>query len=161
MEPRLGSRGKVLSKAHRACFGLLQWSRDLEVAESGACCRCSTPQTPPLQWSRDLEVAERRPGSLCRHCPNRGFNGAATWKSRKVRKTLCVGRSLIKLQWSRDLEVAESVEPLRIAPAIAVLQWSRDLEVAERRAIESVRAFMPKLQWSRDLEVAERSTSSR
>ncbi len=68
----------------------LQWSRDLEVAESWYL-EIAMPVGPALQWSRDLEVAER-PTTLAiptgRYC----FNGAATWKSRKVKRTsLAVG----------------------------------------------------------------------
>ena len=36
---------------------MLQWSRDLEIAEMNTAPRC-TPVQPRLQWSRDLEIAE-------------------------------------------------------------------------------------------------------
>ncbi len=131
MEPRLGSRGKASG----------EWA--------------SIPSDTTLQWSRDLEVAERGEAVEARFRDS-GFNGAATWKSRKGH--LAVVQTLTSesvLQWSRDLEVAESclgcaapqrgqrasMEPrlgsrgkswkqkLLVSPSS--LQWSRDLEVAE------------------------------
>ncbi len=36
-----------------------------------------------------------------------GFNGAATWKSRKAGLCDDSGQSHLQLQWGRDLEVAE------------------------------------------------------
>ncbi len=133
MGPRLGSRGKIplgspvkgpidrfngaatwksrkaiepkIAEVFRA---LLQWGRDLEVAESGSFTlrvgRFNLASMGPrlgsrgkasrqqlfrlagwLQWGRDLEVAERktqRRMMLRKLC----FNGAATWKSRKVHR---------------------------------------------------------------------------
>ncbi len=85
MEPRLGSRGKTpLVNSRASPLSSLQWSRDLEVAESHHQGR-KLNTTERLQWSRDLEVAERR-------SPKDGC------------------RMLEELQWSRDLEVAERAE---------------------------------------------------
>ncbi len=63
------------------------------------------------------------------------FNGAATWKSRKVNAAngLCAGRGT--LQWGRDLEVAESLRLIRRSMRQGWLQWGRDLEVAESSSI--------------------------
>ena len=82
MGPRLGSRGK-------SRFACTHWIS------------CA------LQWGRDLEVAESR--NYSRRCRVRhGFNGAATWKSRKDKPDPGPGWVLLGLQWGRDLEVAES-----------------------------------------------------
>ncbi len=62
---------------------LLQWGRDLEVAERVIEAEILKLGQWRLQWGRDLEVAESTmPGaiSLADIC----FNGAATWKSRKA-----------------------------------------------------------------------------
>ena len=61
--------------------GHLQWSRDLEVAERLAPLQVFYPNKL-LQWSRDLEVAESCNPSRST-LPLKPFNGAATWKSRK------------------------------------------------------------------------------
>ncbi len=102
----------------------------MEVAESGRLLSMKLAGVQ-LQWSRDLEVAESPARHHC-HLADPGFNGAATWKSRKVAatnharpnvdrfngaatwKSRKVSRNLdrflseYQLQWSRDLEVAES-----------------------------------------------------
>ncbi len=82
MGPRLGSRGKLAGFVqHRPGADVLQWGRDLEVAERAT----SSTRTQPskvLQWGRDLEVAERNLARL------------------KI-------ATAAELQWGRDLEVAE------------------------------------------------------
>ncbi len=133
MGPRLGSRGKFCPVAVMPLLWLLQWGRDLEVAERA------------WEWCDGVVRLLR-------------FNGAATWKSRKV---ACINPSENRfplLQWGRDLEVAER-RYQRIGPFLLdlSLQWGRDLEVAERRPdLQSESLGMWLLQWGRDLEVAER-----
>ncbi len=106
MGPRLGSRGKSEPDRATSGSGVLQWGRDLEVAESQICPKESTSAVV-LQWGRDLEVAERA-------AYKQAFLDAAA------------------LQWGRDLEVAESWTVRRKGTqADWLLQWGRDLEVAE------------------------------
>ncbi len=62
MGPRLGSRGKYVMPLFTGLSMELQWGRDLEVAESGEFKPVDETNMP-------------------------GFNGAATWKSRKARCT--------------------------------------------------------------------------
>ncbi len=83
MGPRLGSRGKMEEMAgDKWQADMLQWSRDLEVAENKRALR-RINRVVELQWGRDLEVAESCNLSESRlEIPER-------------------------LQWSRDLEVAE------------------------------------------------------
>ena len=61
------------------------------------------------------------------------FNGAAIFRSRKVRERLAAMHEGLTLQWGRDLSIAES----RCATQAAIragysLQWGRDLSIAER-----------------------------
>ena len=76
MGPRLVSRGKAIVKSLGVPAILLQWGRDLLVAESESMYRRVCPPAL-LQWGRDLLVAEsrsrRRVGKA-----HRRFNGAAT-----------------------------------------------------------------------------------
>src|SRR5579884_430267 len=60
-----------------------------------------------LQWGRDRSVAEilADPGSLARG--RRGFNGAATDRSRKSELVLMQQIEAVGLQWGRDRSVAE------------------------------------------------------
>ncbi len=69
MGPRLGSRGKAIDP--------LPVQR-VEVA---------------LQWGRDLEVAESR-RRIWFEFGTFGFNGAATWKSRKGVSSVCLTRGI-------------------------------------------------------------------
>ncbi len=86
-----------------------------------------------------------------------GFNGAATWKSRKVDRAFFQPRTRDPLQWGRDLEVAESHWVGKLPLVVRMpLQWGRDLEVAESRDCRWLAGFDGRLlQWGRDLEVAE------
>ena len=59
MGPRLGSRGKIEPKVAEVFRALLQWGRDLEVAESVRVNTLKADTEFQLQWGRDLEVAER------------------------------------------------------------------------------------------------------
>ena len=100
MEPQLEGCGKFRGMCGRDHASVLQWSRNLRVAES-SCQRRFSAALHALQWSRNLRVAEsaavnrnrrfdcasmepqlegcgkdgkRRP----RARPRQGFNGAAT-----------------------------------------------------------------------------------
>src|SRR5579883_3082675 len=66
-------------------------------------------QTTPalLQWGRDLEIAEILARRSRRFTPTPGFNGAAIWRSRKYRDLADGRRRFRPLQWGRDLEIAE------------------------------------------------------
>ena len=93
MGPRLGSRGKSNCRTARSrCVCVLQWGRDLEVAESRRCnapLRCPKRFNGAATWkSRKVLTCSRRYSRLT------GFNGAATWKSRKV-------QALVPLQAQR------------------------------------------------------------
>ncbi len=60
MGPRLIGRGKLRRKSLNVVGGgVLQWGRDLLVAERILAPR-SKQASPTLQWGRDLLVAERR-----------------------------------------------------------------------------------------------------
>ena len=134
---------------------ILQWSRDLSVAETGLSRRRSSTGGR-LQWSRDLSVAEtsRNRRDLRTHNP---FNGAATFQSRKPEHTETKTVERKCLQWSRDLSVAETRASRPLPVPVRALQWSRDLSVAE--TCPNCGRMAPithkNLQWSRDLSVAE------
>ena len=107
-----------------------------------------------LQWGRDLSVAEGRiSGNPQVRIP--GFNGAATFRSRKVITEGTVERIAGVLQWGRDLSVAEGVKYAFSASLEGTLQWGRDLSVAEGFFQRAISASTTRLQWGRDLSVAE------
>ena len=59
-----------------------------------------------LQWGRDLSVAEGPyTGLPFEALPS--FNGAATFRSRKVENKISDLNTTLTLQWGRDLSVAE------------------------------------------------------
>ena len=82
MEPQLEGCGKLVFGEQTSTMRMLQWSRNLRVAESGMYV-LKGGTFKPLQWSRNLRVAESESQT---HMPN----------------------LLLKLQWSRNLRVAES-----------------------------------------------------
>ena len=57
MEPQLEGCGKNLLGVRQISLGVLQWSRNLRVAES-ASARARLALSASLQWSRNLRVAE-------------------------------------------------------------------------------------------------------
>ncbi len=84
-----------------------------------------------------------------------GFNGAATYWSRKVDAATYSQAFTPSLQWSRDLLVAESYPPALKRLAIhrfngAATYWSR-----KGGDDETPEDYTERLQWSRDLLVAE------
>ena len=109
------------------------------------------------------------------------FNGAATFRSRKVAAEMFKLRKAYELQWGRDLSVAEGSSSFARSIKRKVLQWGRDLSVAEgakgppkdvlqnsasmgprpfgrgRLWSRHALAAMRSLQWGRDLSVAEGS----
>ena len=132
----------------------------------------------PLQWGRNLSVAEGpRAGPF--RTRRRGFNGAATFRLRKVRAHATEGHATRALQWGRNLSVAEgrwwageggrrrraSMGPQpfgcgRRVPTPATvmrtaLQWGRNLSVAEGSSLAPGALQICALQWGRNLSVAE------
>src|SRR5579884_4294002 len=107
MGPRPIGRGNSPERSRsRTTGGALQWGRDRSVAEmrgNGERLR----RRGRLQWGRDRSVAEilADPGSLARG--RRGFNGAATDRSRKSELVLMQQIEAVGLQWGRDRSVAE------------------------------------------------------
>ena len=59
------------------------------------------------------------------------FNGAATFQSRKPDGRVVGAEYVVRLQWGRDLSVAETPAAANDPAAGAMLQWGRDLSVAE------------------------------
>ena len=112
MGPRPFGRGRSpLRGGTPKVTGALQWGRDLSVAEGAYCdiflcghLHASMGPRPfgrgrhlaaiwryaaivALQWGRDLSVAEGSSSSSCTDASSCGFNGAATFRSRKADKS--------------------------------------------------------------------------
>ncbi len=101
------SRKWTISPSDRVCHSPLQWGRDVSVAEISID-RSSFSADASLQWGRDVSVAEistRRVTRSRRH----GFNGAATFPSRKFPTYTGFFPTYSVLQWGRDVSVAEIV----------------------------------------------------
>ncbi len=83
MGPRLGSRGKDRGGSRKGKVLVLQWGRDLEVAESVLISlgvrSFPTGFNGAATWKSRKGSRDRS-----RHSCLTSFNGAATWKSRKV-----------------------------------------------------------------------------
>ena len=177
MGPRPFGRGRLAMLERRPEQVGLQWGRDLSVAE-GPCASAGILTPAMLQWGRDLSVAE---GSRwCRRAqPLRRFNGAATFRSRKVHtptrrspsphpasmgpRPFGRGRQMPYrtttvanlLQWGRDLSVAEGVAA-RLA-RLCVDRFNGAATFRSRKALAQggTQILYGQLQWGRDLSVAE------
>ena len=107
----------------------LQWGRNLTVAE-GATVPTAGPACAPLQWGRNLTVAEGTSGCV------RPYRGG--WASMGPQLDSC-GRlggtwgdlTPEELQWGRNLTVAEGGLLGRRRDSDLELQWGRNLTVAE------------------------------
>ena len=83
-----------------------------------------------LQWGRDLSVAEGQPWRA--GCTTRpGFNGAATFRSRKAtHSTVELAGGCQGFNGAATFRSRKVVREVACPPPI-VLQWGRDLSVAE------------------------------
>ena len=138
-----------IARRHR----VLQWGRDLEVAESAEVSVCGS-LTSTLQWGRDLEVAEsilvfrvERVGIVASMGPRLGSRGKPPTEESPAPS---ISASMGPRLGSRGKLIREVNEMKRNR-----LQWGRDLEVAERVYARNGSRRTKSLQWGRDLEVAE------
>ena len=130
MGPRPFGRGRLLwQPSSPASRSTLQWGRDLSVAE-GAHGRGRGGCRVVLQWGRDLSVAEGR-GHRYDAVDVLGFNGAATFRSRKVSEGQTPKEALAASMGPRPFGRGRAAGALGIPPWPPELQWGRDLSVAE------------------------------
>ena len=130
MGPRSFDRGKVQFDAALVVPVLLQWGRDLSIAER-----------PPDAWTLQLKSdASMGPRSFDRgkFAPF-GHADGSFW-----------------LQWGRDLSIAERASGPVPCYTSSMLQWGRDLSIAERMTLRHGVELDNLLQWGRDLSIAER-----
>ena len=157
MGPRPFGRGRLCARHADSTICRLQWGRDLSVAE-GAEVMPGRGVGLPLQWGRDLSVAEgrqraHRAGALV------SFNGAATFRSRKVAKPAGRPAWYQGFNGAATFRSRKDVADRRNANGAAWLQWGRDLSVAEGRGRPVPPSCGRMLQWGRDLSVAEGAAS--
>ena len=107
MEPQLEGCGKhKAAQKYRALVRMLQWSRNLRVAER------TCLQARVVRYDASME-------------PQLEGCGKFATCSAECRQ--------IRLQWSRNLRVAERVDRQGVVKVKERLQWSRNLRVAESR----------------------------
>ena len=63
---------------------------------------------PRLQWGRVVEDAETTFAPATKAAVPKGFNGAASWKTRKPAGGQLVIDGVVSLQWGRVVEDAET-----------------------------------------------------
>ena len=114
-----------------------------------------------LQWGRDLSVAEgtsRATAAAITVC----FNGAATFRSRKVRAKHGGALPPCRLQWGRDLSVAEGRWPAYATPSqLPRFNGAATFRSRKGPGTTPSSTLVPLLQWGRDLSVAEGSAGKR
>ena len=153
MGPRPFGRGRLTTAratraARHASMGPRPFGRGRAPATG------TMPSTSWLQWGRDLSVAEGSSG-IGKAGGRHSFNGAATFRSRKVPNYILADVLDGLLQWGRDLSVAEGAPHLPYHLTQAASMGPRPF--GRGRANPHCRIFSEKfaLQWGRDLSVAE------
>ncbi len=179
MGPRSIDRGIALDNGpHRACTLVLQWGRDLSIAELtenlifgfGAetlqwgrdlsiaefvDVAAGTTDVGTLQWGRDLSIAELSADVLLSAQGFR-FNGAAIYRSRNSRGTLPArAGALPRFNGAaiyRSRNSAKSRQNLTLSKRFngAAIYRSRNSFGIVTRVCDEIR-----LQWGRDLSIAE------
>jgi hypothetical protein len=114
-----------------------------------------SPTAKMLQWGRDLSIAEMRGWSRRAGTSPSRFNGAAISRSRKSYRGDPSQAEGAMLQWGRDLSIAEIAERVGNPQISRLLQWGRDLSIAEIRVTAPICVPFRVLQWGRDLSIAE------
>ena len=129
MGPRPFGRGRSIKDYSFVFMIKLQWGRDLSVAE-GNMDAVGADDAAKLQWGRDLSVAEG-PYGPCPPATTAGFNGAATFRSRKAAKARQVRTLHAASMGPRPFGRGRFKTSDRERSALRLLQWGRDLSVAE------------------------------
>ena len=130
MGPRPFGRGMSPNSAYSSFIALLQWGRDLSVAE----------------WAKPSDNDDTPTASMGPRPFGRGMSMPPAHS-----------HAGIGLQWGRDLSVAEwRTAATSRSRTSGPLQWGRDLSVAECGGTRKNFSFLNVLlQWGRDLSVAE------
>ena len=132
MGPQLDSCGRSASQMSIHSRHLLQWGRNLTVAE-GSRQKISPPQPRGASMGPQLDS-----------CGRGGAGGGRRPCS-------------LSLQWGRNLTVAEGRPPYVSTWGACQLQWGRNLTVAEGYDTCAHCQLTRRLQWGRNLTVAEGS----
>src|SRR5579884_1994959 len=147
MGPRPIGRGNSRPSPPPRLSASLQWGRDRSVAEIPPDPARTNPHKL-LQWGRDRSVAEILGNSWGWTVDFRGFNGAATDRSRKWAMACGATKYGAWLQWGRDRSVAEMRAPSRWLCRIhrrfngAATDRSRKFAIRERHARTGAAASM-------------------
>ena len=182
MGPQPFGCGRYSASFAHPLFLMLQWGRNLSVAEgrrSAACRARSAASMGPQPFG----CGRCGIAPICRARQSR-FNGAATFRLRKGKEVSLKFSGWLALQWGRNLSVAEGPLGLHRRQPKLGLQWGRNLSVAEgavalmrsremraasmgpqpfgcgRRTTPAGGASRRMLQWGRNLSVAEGADSS-
>ena len=108
---------------------LLQWGRDLSAAEGVRPSLHGVPQRV-LQWGRDLSAAE---GWYLSYSikSDESFNGAATFRPRKGRRSFSARKSSTSFNGAATFRPRKGAVHAGSLMPPAMLQWGRDLSAAE------------------------------
>ena len=93
------------SAQRKACWGWLQWGRDVSI-----------PEIPAMTTGRRVVA---------------GFNGAGMFPSQKCVLAGLIGDPQSPLQWGRDVSIPEIGVPPITPPPVVELQWGRDVSIPE------------------------------
>ena len=164
---RVRFNGAATFRSRKACYAiqkveredLLQWGRDLSVAEGSSSGSNDTNFRVASMGPRPFGRGRARKNPTMARVP--GFNGAATFRSRKVHD----GRKVRGDEGRASMGPRPFGRGRRTAYAppnpVNQLQWGRDLSVAEGGECGERGGVEQGLQWGRDLSVAEGPTLRR
>ena len=159
-----GFNGAAIFRSRKVCpvgraanrAAVLQWGRDLSIAESRS--RAPAHAAPPCSFngaaifrSRKVDDAESSRAVWL------SFNGAAIFRSRKGLTHVTQKRCNLMLQWGRDLSIAErDYLELRKKKVQKASMGPRSFDRGKNLEVGMGRNVRTGLQWGRDLSIAER-----
>ena len=153
MGPQLDSCGRLPIFHHGLPHFLLQWGRNLTVAE-GSAFLFPLGVGVELQWGRNLTVAEGSIGALRPPALRRTSMGPQLDSCGRSRY-LVQGRRSPQTSMGPQLDSCGRSLTAACVAALAGLQWGRNLTVAEGSICSDCGEAANVLQWGRNLTVAE------
>ena len=156
MEPRPFSRGDTSpSRPTDTQPRLLQWSRDLSVAETRNRPRRRVRFDLGFNGAATFQSRRRQSPKARPASTTLRFNGAATFQSRRLGRLVGKAARGMASMEPRPFSRGDSTPSTTSCPTPFCFNGAATFQSRRRVAAQSMSGLSSKLQWSRDLSVAE------